>query len=185
MANQNLPHTRNSAAGANMWEPVIPSQFMVYLMPPSSVSGGAILTEHAKNVNGLFNEKSGDAIAEQTYQMATRSYDKNEKTTVYDIDITFSMNLNDANKNYVWDTIRDWNRLRWNPMTGERGLKKDYVGTLTAEKYRRDGAIFWRRTAHQCFPKNNMEGVDGDYGNHDPQELAASFRADYVTDETI
>lgn len=185
MAKQNLPHTRNSAAGANMWEPVVASQFMVYLIPPAGVSGGAILTEHAKNVTGMFVENSGEGETTQTYQMATRSYDSNEKTTTYDIGITFSLNLNDANQNYVYETIKAWQRKRWNPLTGERGLKKDYVGTITAEKYRRDGAIFWRRTAHQCWPKSNIPDIGGDYSSHDAQEIEITFRADWVTDETI
>lgn len=185
MAKQNLPHTRNSEAGANMYEPVIPSQFMVYLVPPTGVTGNTILTQHAKNISGLFIEKSGESTVTQTYQMATRTYDSNEKETTYDIDITFSMNLNDANQNYVYNTIRDWQRKRWNPLTGERGLKKDYTGSLTGEKYRRDGAIFWRRTAYQVFPKSNIPDLIGDYSAHDPQEIEITFVADYVTDETI
>ena len=185
MAKQNLPHTRNSEAGANMYEPVIPSQFMVYLVPPAGVAGGTILTQHAKNVSGMFIEKSGENTVTQRYQMATRTYDSNDKETTYDIVITFSMNLNDANQNYVYNTIRDWQRKRWNPLTGERGLKKDYVGTITAEKYRRDGAIFWRRTAYQAFPMTNIPDLEGNYGTHDPQVISITFRADYVQDETV
>lgn len=185
MAKQNLPHTRNSEAGVNMYEPVVASQFMVYLIPPAGVNGGQILTQHAKNVTGMFVENGGEGVTEQQYQMATRSYDSNEKTTTYDIGITFTLNLNDANQNYVWDTLVAWSRKRWNPLTGERGLKKDYVGTITAEKYRRDGAIFWRRTAHQAFPKNNLGPLDGDYSSHDAQEVEVQFRADWVTDETV
>lgn len=185
MAKQNLPHTRNSEAGANMYEPVIGSQFMVYLIPPTGVSGGAILTQHAKNITGMFVESAGESLTEQKYQTATRSYDSNEKTTTYDITIVFTMNLNDANQNYVYNTLREWNRKRWNPLTGERGLKKDYVGTITAEKYNRDGSIFWRRTAHQAFPKSNLPDLQGDYTSHEAQEVEVQWRADYVTDETI
>lgn len=185
MAKQNLPHTRNSEAGANMYELVVASQFKVYLLPPASVTGGSILTQHAKNINGLFNEKGGDGTVTQTYQTATRSYDSNEKETFYDIEITFSMNLNDANQNYVYKTLVQWSRLRYNPLTGERGLKKDYVGTIVGEKFRRDGAIFWRRSAGQAFPTNNFDGQDGDYSSHDPQEITVKFRADYVDDEDI
>lgn len=185
MAKQNLPHTRNSEAGANMYELVVGSQFMVYLIPPTGVNGGSILTQHAKNVTGLFVENGGEGVAEQQYQMATRSYDSNEKTTVYDISITFSLNLNDANQNYVYDTLKAWSRLRWNPITGERGLKKDYVGQIVAEKYRRDGAIFWRRTAHQAWVKSNLADLPGDYSAHDAQDIEVQFRADWVTDETV
>ena len=185
MAKQNLPHTRNSEAGANMYELVVGSQFKAYLLPPASVTGGSILTQHVKNINGMFNEKGGESLVEQKYQTATRSYDGNEKETHYDIDITFTMNLNDANQNYVYNCLVAWSRLRYNPLTGERGLKKDYVGTIVGEKYRRDGAIFWRRSAGQAFPTNNFGGMDGDYSSHDPQDLEVKFRADYVDDENV
>ena len=185
MAKQNLPHTRNSEAGANMYEPVIPSQFMAYFVPPTGVTGNTILTQHVNSITGLFIENSGENVVTQNYQMATRSYDSNDKTTTYDIAVEFSMNLNDANQNYVYNTIRDWQRKRWNPLTGERGLKKDYTGALTGEKYRRDGAIFWRRTAHQVFPMSNIPDLEGNYGGHDPQVISITFRADYVTDESV
>lgn len=185
MAKQNLPHTRNSEAGANMYEPVVTSQFMVYLVPPTGVSGNTILTQHVNSITGLFIENSGGEVITQNYQMATRSYDSNAKTTTYDIAIEFSMNLNDANQNYVYNTIRDWQRKRWNPLTGERGLKKDYSGSITGEKYRRDGAIFWRRTAYQAFPMSDIPDLEGNYGTHDPQVISITFRADYVQDETV
>lgn len=185
MAKQNLPHTRNSEAGANMYEPVIPSQFMAYFVPPTGVSGGAILTQHVNSITGLFVENSGENVITQNYQMATRSYDSNEKTTTYDIQIEFSMNLNDANQNYIYNTIRDWQRKRWNPLTGERGLKKDYVGSITGEKYRRDGAIFWRRTAYQAFPMSNIPDLEANYTNHEPQAIQITWRADIVDDETV
>lgn len=185
MAKQNLPHTRNSEAGANMYELVVGSQFKAYLLPPSSVTGGAILTQHAKKITGFFVEKGGDSVVTQTFETAARSYDSNEKETYYDIEIDFSMNLNDANQNYVFKTLQQWSRLKYNPLTGERGIKKDYVGTIVGEKYRRDGAIFWRRAGHQAFVASNLEGLDGDYSSHDPQELTVKFRADYVTDEDV
>lgn len=182
---QNLPHTRNSVAGANMYEIITGSQFMAYLIPPTGVSGGAILTQHVKNITGLFVEKGGENTVTQNFQTAKRSYDSNEKETTYDIEITFTLNLNDANQNYVYETIKAWSRKKYNPMTGERGLKKDYVGSIIGERYRRDGSIFWRRTAHQAFVASDLKDLECDYESNDPQELAVTFRADHVTDETI
>lgn len=182
MAKINLPHTRKSQAGSGMYEPVIPSQFHVFLVPPSGVIDAPILTEHVKNIDGLFIEKGGESTIEQKFQTATRSYDSNEKETVYDIEITFTLNLNDANQNYVYETLKAWSRKRYNPMTGERGLKKDYVGSLVGIKYNRDGSIFWERTAHQAFVASNLPDLPGNYGEHEGQEIVVKFRADFVTD---
>lgn len=182
MAENLLPHTKNSRAGANMFEPVIPSQFAVYLMPPAAVGGDTTLfTEHVKNIEGLFVEFQGNVV-EQQFQMAKRSYDSNDKQTVYDINITFTLNLNDANDNYIYTMMRNWSRLKWDPTTGRRGLKKDYVGQLCGVKYNRDGSIFWQRTAYQCFPNSDLADLVGDYSSHEPQELPMTFRADWVED---
>jgi hypothetical protein len=182
MSKVNLPHTINSKAGANAWEPVIGSQFQVYLIPPVGVSNASILTEHVKNIQGMFVENGGESSVEQQYQTAKRSYDSNEKETVYNIQITFTLNLNDDNDNYVYSTIKKWSRKRFNPMTGERGLKKNYIGSIVGVKFNRDGSIFWERTAHQAYVNSNIPDLPGDYGSHEPQEIEVAFRSDWVTD---
>lgn len=185
MAKQNLPHTRNSEAGANMYEPIIASQFMVYLLPPEGISGGSILTQHVQSISGLFVEKGGDSITEQGFQTAQRSYASTEKTTTYDVEVAFSLNLNNNAENYVYNTLRAWSRRKYNPLTGEMGLKKDYVGSLVGEKFRVDGTIFWRRTLHQAWLQSDIPDLDGDYGTHDAQSITVTFRGDFITDETI
>lgn len=176
-----LPHTRNAQAGNNAWEAVVPSQFAVYLMPPAAVGDATILTEHVISISGLFIEYQGNVITQQ-FQMATRSYDSNDKQTFYDITINFSLNLNDANDNYVYNILQRWSRLKWDPTTGKRGLKKDYIGQLTGVKYNRDGSIYQQRTAFQCFPSSDLPDLNGDYTAHDPQQCEMTFRADWVED---
>lgn len=185
MAKQNLPHTRNSEAGANMYEPIIESQFMVYLLPPQGISGGGVLTQHVESIDGLFIEKGGESATTQNYQTSQRSYASTEVETTYDVEVAFSLNLNNNAENYVYNTLRDWSRKKYNPLTGERGLKKDYTGTLVGEKFRVDGAIFWRRTLHQAFINSNIPDLAGNYTNHDAQSIQVTFRGDYITDETI
>lgn len=183
MAKINLAHTKESTAGANAYEPVVASQFHVFLIPPSDISDSAILTEHVRNIEGMFIEKGGEAVTEQQFQTATRSYDSNEKVTTYDITINFSLNLDDANQNYVYNVLKQWSRKKYKPNTGERGLKKDYIGQIVAIKYNRDGSIFWERTAKQAFVMTDLPDLPGDYGTHDAQELSVGFRADYVEDK--
>lgn len=182
-----LPHTRNSAAGANMYEPVVGSQFIAYLFPPVGVTGDALtISEHVRNVTGLFEDKIGDAVITQKFQTATRTYDSNDKgDTSYTFNINFSLNLNDANQNYIYKSVRDWGRKKYNPLTGQRGIKKDYVGTIVVQKYDRNGNIFMTRTALQCFPSGNIPDLDNNYESHDPQEIDIQFTADYVTEAEL
>lgn len=179
-----LPHTLNSTAGANAYEPFVGSQFQLFFTPPSGVSSAQILREHVKSVTGMFGDQSGEEAIEQQYQNATRSYDSNNKQTFYDITVNFTLNLDDNNDLYVYRILREWAHKKFNPFTGERGLKKDYIGSLTAIRYNRDGSIFWQRTASQAFIKSSFPDMPADYSAHEPLELELVFRADYVTDLT-
>lgn len=185
MAKQNLPHTRNSEAGINMYEPIVASQFMVYLLPPDGIAGGSILTQHVQSITGLFTEKGGEGKSTQNFQTAQRTYANPETTTTYEVEVLFSLNLNNNAENYVYNTLREWSRRKYNPLTGERGLKKDYTGTIIGEKFRVDGAIFWRRALHQAWISSEFGDMQGEYTSHEPQELTITFTGDYITDETI
>lgn len=184
MANNALPHFRNSVASNNMFEPVVPSQFQCYLMPPSGVSDATILTEHVRSVSdSFFVEYHGDPI-EQQYQTTQRRYDGNAKQNGGNFSIVFSLNLNDSNDNYVYRIIREWYRKCFDPTTGTRGLKKDYVGQITVVKYNRDGSIYQQRTASFCFPSSDLQGLEANYGSNDPQELTVQFTADIIEDDS-
>lgn len=182
-----LPHTRNSLAGANMLEPVVGSLFAAYLFPPTSVSGDPlILSEHVRNVTGLFEDKVGDQVITQKFQTATRTYDSNDKgDTSYTFTMTFTLNLNDANQNYVYKILRNWGRKKYNPLTGQRGTKRNYVGTIVVQKTDRDGNIFIQRTAIQCFPSSNIPDLDNNYDSHEAQTIEITFIADYVSESEL
>lgn len=182
-----LAHTKNSKAGSNMYEPVVGSQFAAYLFPPEGVTTDPlILQEHIKNVTGLFEDKTGENVITQKFQTATRTYDSNDKgETSYSFNIVFTLNLNNANQNYVYKIVRDWARKKYNPLTGERGLKKDYVGTIVVQKTDRVGNIFMTRTAIQCFPSGNIPDLDNNYESHEAQELDVAFVADWVDEKEL
>jgi hypothetical protein len=76
-----------------------------------------------------------------------------------------------------------WSRVKFNPLTGEKGLKKDYANAaIIVEKFNRDGTIYWRRMGHHAFPMNDIEDQIADYTNHEMLELAVTFNVDYVSD---
>lgn len=180
-----LPHYTNSQAGSKRYEPVYPNLFEVNLLPPATVSGGAILLEHVNSISGLDNEK-GQAAVEQKYKQATRSYaDTNPEATTVDLTIQFSLNLNDGNELYAYKTLRDWKRLIYNPLTGEMGLKKDYVGTIIVTNFNRAGDIFWQRTFYEAFITGPIPAIDLDITNGEPAVIDVAFRSDWWSEDMV
>ena len=180
-----LPHFLNSKAATKYYEPFYQNLFEVTVLPPATVSGGSILIEHINKISGLLQDKGSDKI-EQKYKFATRSYAAGVPTvTTNDLTLSFSLNLNDANELYVYKTIRDWFRVVYNPLTGEQGLKKDYVGTLIVTNYNRKGDIFWQRTFHDCFPTGDIPELGLDYGGGDKVDMDVQFRSDWWEENIV
>ena len=180
----NLPHYKNSKASVNKWEFVAGNLFEVTILPPPGVAGGALLLEHVRSVGGITTELGQEAV-EQEFKTAKRSFSSNVPTnTVVDLAINFSMNLNDDNANYVYNTLRDWKRLSNNPLTGEMGLKKDYADAkIIVTEYNRVGDIHWQRTFHDCFINGDLPELPLDYTNGEPLEMEVTFRSDYWTEQ--
>lgn len=183
MANSNfLPHVRNSQAANNAWEPVVGSQFAVYLMPPSGVSDATILTEHVRKIDGFFVEKQANVI-QRNFQTQVINYDSNDKQNGGEFTISFQLFLNDANDNYVRRILKEWFRKKYNPITGERGLKKDYIGQVTCVRYNRDGSIYQQRTASFCFPSSDIPDMPADYSSNEGVDMDITFTADIIEDD--
>lgn len=180
-----LPHFRNSASAVNHWEPVFKSMFEVTLFPPSG--GHPLLIEQVKTVGGLGDLNPSVAIAEQNYKQATRSYAANPEKTTLDLTITFELNLDDANENFVYTTMRKWWDLRWNPLTGTSAMKRQYVGSGVIVQYNRDGSIYRRIDLQEMIPMGQLQDGLGDldYKSNDCAVLTAQFRCDCWDEQTI
>lgn len=180
-----LPHYQNSKASSKWYEPFYGNLFEVSIMPPSTVSGGSILLEHVNKIGGLQQDRGSEAIT-QAYKFAKRSYASGVPTeTISDLKIEFSLNLNDANELYVYKTLRNWSRIIYNPLTGEQGLKKDYIGTIIITNYNRKGDIFWQRTFHDCFPTGDMPEFALDYQATDALAMEVNFRSDWWQENIV
>jgi hypothetical protein len=182
-----LPHFTNSLAATKYYEPFYQNLFEVSILPPPTVAGGEILLEHVRKIGGLTEQKM-EATVEQKYKFAQRSYAKSAPdSTIVDLALGFSLNLNDANENYIYKTLRDWTRAIYNPLTGEQGLKKDYVGTIVVSNYNRAGDIFWQRTFYSCFPHGSEIGMAAElnYDTAEPAELEMTFRSDWFSEDMV
>jgi hypothetical protein len=179
-----LPHFLNSKTSTSNFEPIYKNLFEISVLPPIGVTGAELLLEHVISLSGFEPDKLEDTVA-QTYKGAQRSFAKAKpETTAIDLTIEFSLNLNTANEMYIFQTLRSWARKIYNPLTGEQGLKKDYVGTIIVTNYNRAGEIFWRRTVHNAFIKGDSLKMlaEMNYEDSELETLSIDFKGDYFSE---
>lgn len=178
-----LPHYNNSKAATKLYEPVQGNLYEVTIIPPNGIDG-SLLLEHVNTVGGLVASNPSIDPVEQKYKFATRSYAGMPAATSMDVAVNFSLNLNDANQNYVYKTLREWYKKIYDPATGAMGLKKDYVGTMIIVMYDRQGNIHRKLTLLDCFPMGNPGAMDAfDYSAADPIALDMTWRCDNWIEE--
>jgi hypothetical protein len=178
-----LPHYNNSKAATKLYEPVQGNLYEVTIIPPNGIDG-SLLLEHVNTVGGLVAANPSIDPVEQKYKFATRSYAGMPAATSMDVAVNFSLNLNDANQNYVYKTLREWYKKIYDPATGAMGLKKDYVGTMIIVMYDRQGNIHRKLTLLDCFPMGNPGAMDAfDYTAADPIALDMTWRCDNWIEE--
>ena len=187
-----LSHYKNSHAAVNKWEVVNPSLFEVTILPPTFPSGGddsatTLMLEHVRNISGLDGLNPSVGTAVQKFKYAERHYAGGPETTHLDLSITFSLNLNDANENYIYTILRKWRDIIYNPANGAMGLKKQYCGQMIIVEYNRDGSIWRKITCSDIFPAEQMTGMgERSYDSpNEANELTANFICDVWEEETV
>jgi hypothetical protein len=179
-----LPHYNNSRASTGKFEPVQGNLFEVTFFPPAGVAGQAILLEHVNTVGGLAALNPTIEAVGQKYKFSDRSYAGMPGQTFVDVAINFSLNLNDANQNYVYKTLRDWYKKIYDPATGAMGLKKDYTGSVVIVMFDRQGNIHRKVTLLDTFPTGSLAAFDTlDYNSPEPLVLDVTWRSDNWIDE--
>lgn len=189
MADDAFPHVTKSTASINNYELVVPSNFNAFIILMGNLkdklgSDYTELTEYVKSVAGLFIEKAGNTV-DGGYKTTKFRYDSNEKETTYDVVVNFQNFIDNTNKQFIYNKLVAWSRVKFNPLNGTKGLKSLYANAvIVVEKYNRDGTLYWRRTGHNIFPMNDFDDQIADYSSHDMAELEVTFSADYVSDVT-
>lgn len=187
-----LSHYRNSHAAVSKYEVVNPSLFEVTILPPDFPSGGddnttTLLLEHVRSISGLDGLNPSIGTAVQKFKQAERHYAGGPESTHLELGLTFSLNLNDANENYIYTTLRKWCDMIFNPANGAMGLKRQYCGQMVIVEYNRDGSIWRKITCSDCFPTGQMTGM-GERSYEDPNsanELSITFMVDLWDEKTI
>ena len=180
-----LPHYQNSLFGINKYEPVYLNQFEVLITPPGPVLGGQILVQQVTNLTGLEVDKTPAPI-QQRYKFAVRNYaGAKPDQTYFDLVLSFTVNLNDANSMYVFKTLRQWTDLIYNPLTGAMGVKANYTGAMVISVFNKQGDVFRRITCKDCFPTTPLTVMELDYQATDIYNVTMTWAVDYWDDQFL
>jgi hypothetical protein len=185
-----LPYWTNSTAAVNYYEPIYQNQFEVILTPPAVIGGPnvALLVEHVTKISGLPEISSAGTLVEQEYKFAKRSYaGAVPDTTVADIEISFTVNLNEENDAYVYNILRAWNDVVYNPQSGAQGLKRDYADAIISVNiFNRVGDIYRQFDFTPVFlGPDKLTEMKLDYASEEIFRLQATFTADTYTETRI
>lgn len=194
-----LSHFKNSVAGPGRYEPIYLNLFEVVITPPPSIRGkigfgGDLMLKHVLNFKSLPEYSgSGTAVATQNYKFSQRAYApaKPEKT-IHQFTIEFEINLNENNDNYIYNALRAWSDIIYDPLTGRQGLKVDYAGpssdaaSIYVQQFNRAGRIFREFTFSPVFiGPQKMTETALDYTGDGLYKLTAQFTADSYTEARV
>lgn len=185
-----LPHYRNFKAAIDMFEPVVGSQFEITFILPDSAKNkeenNIMLLQHVKNIDGLDGLNPSIEAIQQKGRYIDRSYASFPSQTSLDLSMTFTMNLNDYNDNYIYNALKQWVRMTWDIKTGMASLKKFYTGKMIIVQYNRDGSIWRKITCEQVFPTGQLSGLGSlSYDSHDAQEITLNVKCDLYDEEVL
>jgi hypothetical protein len=146
------------------------------------------MLDHVKKIEGLPEQAATGKLTEQFYKFAKRLYAgaKPEATTAT-LKIDFEVNLNENNDMYVYNALRAWADLVYNPLTGAQGLKRDYANaSITVNVFNRAGQIFREFNFEPVFiGPDKMTELVLDYQSEELYRLKATFSADTYTETRL
>jgi len=158
------------------------------LNPPTVISGSnvALLVEHVTEISGLPEINSSGTLVEQTYKFAKRSFAGGiPDTTTADLTIKFTVNLNEENDAYVYNILRAWNDIVYNPQTGSQGLKRDYVGSMSVHVANKTGEIFREWNFQSVIPNDKLTELSLNYTENGIYDVQMKYRSDYWVETRI
>ena len=191
MALKHYSHYRNSDAAVNMWEVVSPALFEVYLKFPKLIDGKTGITQdlmfqHVRSISGLDGLTPNVGTVVQKYKFAERHYaSAGPDKTSLELTITYTLNINDAHQNYIYNALRKWYDLVYNPQNGQMLTKKQYAdgSVLTIYEHDRNGAIWRKISCLNFFPSTPPTGLNED--NYDSTGDAKTVSITFIVDDWI
>jgi hypothetical protein len=176
-----LPHWDNSVASRNSYEPIFQNQFEFVINPPAGLAGDAnapLLVEQILTVSGIPEQMTAASVT-QFYKFSKRAYAAaTPNETLAKLSCTFEVNLDNENNMYVYNTLRAWADLIYDPLTGRQGLKRDYVGSARLVIFNKAGDIFREFTFVNMFLDKELSAMTLGYSTTEIYKITASFTSD-------
>ena len=189
MALNHYSHYRNSEAARGMYEVVSPALFEVYLTFPAILNGNKsinqdLMIEHVRSISGLDGVTPNVGTVVQKYKFAERHYAAAgpDKTSL-ELSITYTLNINDAKENYIYNMLRKWYDLIYNPQNGQTLTKQQYAAGsgMTIYEHDRDGSIWREIHCFNIFPSTPPTGLNEN--NYDSVGDAKTVSITFVVDD--
>ena len=185
-----LPHITNSTAAINRYDPVHKSIFEVSMELPAGLgySDTSLLTQHVLNVSGLDALYRAPEVDSQKFMGVDRSFIKpTVGETKATIEIEFSLNLNEANDNYILNVFRAWAAIGHNIATGSRSRKADYAAPwLKVRIANRAGDVYQEIIFKDVMLSGALQFDGGlDYTADDALSLKVKMVSDWWVEQVI
>lgn len=188
MALNHYSHYRNSEAATGMYEVVSPALFEVDFTFPRLIASNGINTDllfqHVRSISGLDGVTPTVGTVVQKYKFAERHYaSAGPDKTSLELTITFTLNLNDSHQNYVYNMLRKWYNLIYNPQNGQMLTKAQYAdgSLLVIKEHDRNGAIWRKITCYDFFPSTPPTGLNEK--NYDSVGDAQTASITFIVDD--
>lgn len=190
MALKHYSHYRNSEAATNMWEVVSPALFEVDITFPDLIKGyiknSSLMIEHVRSISGLDGLTPTVGNVVQKYKFAERHYAAAgpDKTSL-ELTITYTLNLNNSHENYIYNMLRKWYNLIYNPQNGQMLTKQEYAdgSRLYIREHDRNGAIWRKITCFNFFPSTPPTGLNED--SYDSVNDAKTVSITFMVDDWV
>lgn len=183
-----LPHWNNSQAARNYYEPLFKNQFEVIITPPATITDNVnLLVEHVTKVSGLPEKAGSGALVKQYYKFAERTFVGGfPGETSVSLSMDFEINLNEDNNMYVYNTLRAWADLIYDPLNGRQGLKKDYVGEIYVGVFNKAGQIYREFRFKPAYLEAPINAMDLSYVDNDIYRITGlKFRCDAYVETRV
>jgi hypothetical protein len=195
MSLSHFSHYRNSTAAINYYEVVSPALFEVSLQFPNIINGDEdikrdLLIEHVRSISGLDGLTPTVGNVVQKYKFAERHYAAAgpDKTSL-ELTLTYTLNLDNSHQNYVYNMLRKWYNLVYNPQNGRMLTKFNYAkgSRMFITEHDRDGSVWRRITCFDFFPSTPPTGLNEDNydSTGDAKTVSITFIVDDWTEELI
>lgn len=180
--------TNSKVATANM-EPVYKELFDIIITPPDLIAnnpewsgiGKEILLEEITGITGLDVDIMPSIITQEFKGTKRNFVGVVPDNTSVSFSISFELNLNDANQNFVYNAFRAWGDLQYDPLTGTQLLKKDYVSLagISMAAFNKKFDVHRKIEIKNVMLADKIQVFDKSYGAGSKEVLTMPFVGDY------